>query len=95
MTYTEFCNVILQLMAACGGRITSWGRSPFGNAEVGGVRYSYHQLMMGVDWTWSDEELEATTIAGYNGRQRLVVMARRLGFRVLDEGSHIHLEPKR
>lgn len=99
MTYIEFCIAVAQLMAACGGRITSWGRSPFGNAEVGGVRHSYHQLLMAVDWTWSDEELEDTTVTDSrgrktNGRQRLKVMARRLGFKVLDEGSHLHLEPR-
>lgn len=102
MTYVEFCIAIAQLMGACGGRITSWGRSPFGNDEVGGVLGSYHTLMMAVDWTWSDAELAATTISDkrgrtMNGRERMKVLAPRLGLEVIDEsasGGHLHLEPK-
>ena len=99
MDLIKFCIVVSQLMVACGGRITSWGRSPFGNDEVGGGLTSYHTMMMGVDWTWSDAELLATTISDkdgdtMNGRERMVVMAPRLGLEVIDEGDHLHLEPK-
>lgn len=99
MTYIEFCIAIPQLMAACGGRITSWGRSPFGNDEVGGVLASYHTLMMAVDWAWSAAELAATTVTDkrgrtMNGRERMMVLAPKRGLEVLDEGSHLHLEPK-
>ena len=109
MTFHDFCDACAQLMAACGGRITSWGRSPFGNEEVGGVALSYHTLMMGVDWTWSEAELAATTVSAkagggkpplggrlrpMTGRQWMMVLAPRLGLEVIDEGSHLHLEPK-
>ncbi len=98
MTFHDFCDACAQLMAACGGRITSWGRSPFGNDEVGGVVTSYHLLMMAVDWTWSEAELAATTVSDkagrtMSGRPRMMVLAPRLGLEVLDEGSHLHLEP--
>ena len=69
MTFHDFCDAISQLMCACGGRITSWGRSPFGNDEVGGVITSYHTLMMAVDWTWSEAELAATTVSDKRGGQ--------------------------
>ena len=100
MTYIDFCTAILQLMVACGGRVTSWGRSSFGNDEVGGVLTSYHTLMMGVDWTWSKAELLSTTVSDkhgttMNGRQRMEVMAPRLGLVVIDEGDHVHIQPKR
>ena len=99
MTYIEFCIAVAQLMAACGGRITSWGRSPFGNDEVGGVLLSWHTLMMGVDWTWSEAELLATTVTDkkgrtMNGRERMKVLAPKLGLEVIGEGDHLHLEPK-
>ncbi len=105
MTFHDFCDACAQLMAACGGRITSWGRSPFGNDEVGGVLGSYHTLMMAVDWTWSEAELAATTVTDkrgrtMNGRERMKVLAPRLGLEVIDEssasggsGGHLHLEP--
>ena len=87
MTYVEFCITIAQLMGACGGRITSWGRSPFGNDEVGGVLGSWHTLMMAVDWTWSEAELAATTVTDkrgrtMNGRERMMVLAPKLGLEV-------------
>lgn len=99
MTYLEFCVAIAQLMAACGGRHTSWWRDPIGNAEVGGVKYSRHQDGMAVDWTWSQKQLEASEVVDdegirTNGRERLIVMGPKLGLKVIDEGSHIHLEPK-
>ena len=99
MTYHEFCDACLQLMAACGGRVTSWGRSPFGNDEVGGVATSYHTLMMGADWAWSEAEIQATTVSdkhGYSGsgRDRMKVLGPRLGLSVLDEGSHLHIQPR-
>ena len=99
MTYIEFCAAIPQLMAACGGRITSWGRSPFGNVEKDGVAYSWHQLMMAVDWTWSEDELVHTETRDNkgvltNGRQRMIVMAPKLGLEVHNAGTHLHLEPR-
>ena len=99
MTFHEFCNAMLQLMCACGGRITSWGRSPFGNDEVGGVSTSYHLLLMGVDWVWSEAELMATTVsdkggATRNGKERMKILGPRLGLLVLDEGTHLHLQPR-
>ncbi len=100
MTFHDFCDACAQLMAACGGRITSWGRSPFGNDEVGGVAASYHTLMMAVDWTWSEAELAATTISDkkgrtMSGRARMMVLAPRCGLEVIDEGSHLHIEPRK
>ena len=100
MTFHDFCDAISQLMCACGGRITSWGRSPFGNDEVGGVMTSYHTLMMAVDWTWSEAELAATIVSDkagrtMSGRQRMMVLAPRCGLEVIDEGSHLHIEPRK
>jgi len=86
-------------MVACGGRITSWGRSPFGNDEVGGMVTSYHVLMMSVDWAWSEAELAATTVSDkngvtMNGREKMMVLAPRLGLKVVKYGSHLHLQPR-
>jgi hypothetical protein len=55
--------------------------------------------MMAVDWTWSDAELAVTTVTDkrgrtMNGRERMMVLAPRLGLEVHDEGDHLHLEPK-
>lgn len=99
MTLCEFATACAQLMGACGGRITSWGRSAFGNDEVDGVVASYHTLLMAVDWTWSEAELLATTVNDrssrtMNGRERMVVMAPTLGLEVIEYDTHLHLEPK-
>ena len=97
MTYEQFCSHIKTLMAACGGRHTSWWRSPHGNEEVGGHRYSRHMIGEAVDWNWSEAELKATEFTdskGHrtNGRERLLVMAPRLGLKVLDEDDHVHVQ---
>lgn len=107
MNYIDFCLAIPRLMAACGGRITSWGRSPTGNLEVGGVSDSYHLLLMAVDWFWSNEELEKTTmrhvskdgkVVEVNGYDRMKKLAPKEGLEVIeyysDNGKRVHLEPK-
>ncbi|KKN61911.1 hypothetical protein LCGC14_0516800 [marine sediment metagenome] len=97
-TYIKFCIAIAQLAAACGGRCTSWWRTPVGNMEVGGHKYSRHQVGEGVDWTWSKEELAASEVVyegiRTNGRERMIAMAPKLGLVVVDEGDHLHVQTK-
>ena len=99
MNFHEFCDSCAQLMVACGGRITSWGRSPFGNDEVGGVVTSNHTIMMAVDWAWSEAEIMATTVSNgagttMNGRERMKTFGPRLGLQVIDKGDHLHVQPR-
>ncbi len=98
-SYISFCVAIAQLAAACGGRQTSGWRSPTGNKEVGGHKYSRHMIGEGVDWTWSDEELAASEVTSNdgiktNGRERMIVMAPKVGLKVIDEGDHLHVQTK-
>ncbi|KKL46658.1 hypothetical protein LCGC14_2343350 [marine sediment metagenome] len=96
-TYISFCVAIAQLAAACGGRCTSWWRTPVGNMEQGGHKYSRHQVGEGVDWAWSDEELKASEVVDdegirTNGRERMMVMAADRKLKVIDEGDHLHVQ---
>jgi len=83
MTYIEYCIAVAQLAAIANFRVTSWWRSPLGNRRVGGHPQSYHLVGMGLDLV-PDSEVDKATIK---------VHGPRLGFQVLDEGNHLHLEP--
>lgn len=66
-------------LAKAGLRVTSWWRSPWKNAEVGGVKNSKHVLGLAFD-------IAPSSISAL---QKLAPM----GFaKVIDEGSHIHIE---
>lgn len=65
------------------GSVSSWGRTPKHNNEVGGVNNSYHQLWMGVD-VILDLMVE-------NGQ--FEADAKKLGLDPILEGDHYHLQP--
>jgi len=63
--------------------ITSWCRSKKYNRSVGGVEGSRHITCMAVDMVVPNSQVEA-----------FVEMGKLLGFRVLIESDHIHLEER-
>jgi uncharacterized protein YcbK (DUF882 family) len=83
MTYVEFCVAIAQLAALARFRVTSWWRSPVSNAKVGGVEDSWHILGMACD-------VVAETVLD---TERIKKFGQKLGLKVHDEVTHLHLEP--
>ena len=84
MTPTEFAD---QLRAYCSwsrGSVTSWGRSPERNAEVGGHTDSSHLLWLGADVGYRPNP----TPPAAQAKRR----ANRLGLRLVREGDHDHLQ---
>lgn len=66
------------LLAVNGYTVSSWWRSPWHNAEVGGVKASQHMIGLAWDVVPVDQEnIEAL---------------RGLGFTVLTETDHLHLQ---
>ena len=66
---------------------------------MGGHKYSRHMIGEGVDWYWSDDELAASEVIDdegvkTNGRERMIVMAPKLDLKVIDEGTHLHVQTK-
>lgn len=66
------------LLTAQGMRITSWWRTPWHNAAVGGVSASLHQLGLAWDVIPVTEENE--------------IRLRSYGLRVINEGDHLHAQ---
>lgn len=66
------------VIASKGMTVTSWWRTPWHNAEVGGVKASLH--MLGLAWDVipvTDENANAL---------------RSLGLKVIDESDHLHAQ---
>lgn len=83
MDYVEFCVAIAQLSALSRFRVTSWWRSPVSNAKVGGVEDSWHIFGMACD-------VVAETVLDM---ERIKKLAPKLGLEVIDETTHLHIEP--
>jgi hypothetical protein len=66
------------LLAANGFTVTSWWRNPLHNAEVGGVKKSFH--LIGLAW-------DVVPVSAAN-----IQKAQDLGFHVLIEDDHLHLQ---
>ena len=66
------------------GSISSWGRTPKHNKDIGGVSDSYHQLWLGCDVVLDVMEKNI----GFE------IDAGMFGLRALIEGDHYHLQPK-
>jgi uncharacterized protein YcbK (DUF882 family) len=84
MTALEFLQRVLQLAVVVPFSVTSWLRSPARNRAVGGVPTSRHLDGAAVDVVLDRPE----------DREVLRRFANRLGLQVLDEGDHLHLEPR-
>lgn len=84
MSALEFAERILQLAVVVDFSVTSWIRSAARNQAVGGVPHSRHRDGCAVDVVLDRREDEPLL-------RRFV---ERLGLRVLDEGDHLHLEPR-
>lgn len=89
-TYAEFMERVRCLCAWYNGSVTSGIRSTKRNKKVGGVDKSYHRLERG--GMAVDIVLDSMNVAN---RTEFVVASRCLGFRALDEGDHIHLQPEK
>jgi len=82
MTTGEFVEAILTLAREFRFSVTSWGRSPQRNAEVGGHPESWHRAWLAVD----------VVLDAPQDQERFVKRARRLGLQVVMEADHLHLE---
>ena len=65
-------------IGAKGMTVTSWWRTPWKNADVGGASNSFH--MLGLAW-----DVVPVT-------QENALILRNAGLRVLDEGDHLHAQ---
>lgn len=80
----ELMECVVFLCSKHRGSVTSWGRTPKHNADVGGVTDSYHQLWMGVDVVL-DLMVE---------NHSFEMDAKKLGLDPILEGDHYHLQPE-
>lgn len=84
MTPHDFLDMKMALAARFAFRETSGYRHPLWNETVGGAATSQHQVWLGTDIVlWY-----ATDLAAFKKQ------AGRLGLTVVDEGDHLHLQPK-
>lgn len=83
MTVGEFWThcVLLALEAGC--VISSDFRTVDQNVGVGGAKYSWHMLGLGVDFTSFPDALS---------RKRLIYRAQRIFPYMEDEGDHVHVQ---
>lgn len=61
---------------------TSILRSPQHNADVGGVPNSFHLTGQAADWVVPPSQ-----------KPQFVAQAKQMGYQVIDEGDHVHIEP--
>ncbi|KKN74081.1 hypothetical protein LCGC14_0394210 [marine sediment metagenome] len=85
MTYLEFCLAIRELQMSARFSVTSWWRSPERNKKVGGVGNSWHLCGRGLDVIPDTDE----------DRAEILRLAPILDLEVINEGDHLHLEPKK
>jgi copper chaperone CopZ len=87
MTPLEFASALMAYCAATRGSVTSWGRTPLHNAQVGGVADSAHLI-----WTGADVVYDTTSLSDVQIRSAL---AARLGLMLIAESDHDHMQPTR
>lgn len=83
MTPFDFIELVVFLCCKYPGSVTSWGRTPIHNSDVGGVPNSYHLLWMGCDVVLD----HMVQNIGFEAD------AKRLGLDPILEGDHYHLQP--
>ena len=85
MTFVDFCLAVRQYGMMTGGSTTSWGRTTKRNQAVGGVPYSAHRFWLAVDLVYDEPVMP---------KNERIVIASRLGLKVIAEGSHDHCQPE-
>ncbi|KKM75465.1 hypothetical protein LCGC14_1389870 [marine sediment metagenome] len=84
MTYIEFCVAIKTLALHANFSVTSWWRSHERNRKVGGVSGSWHLSGRAIDLI-PDSDMD---------KAKIIKMAVGHALEVIDEGDHLHIEPK-
>ncbi len=84
MVPIEFIQVVILLCAKHKGSVSSWGRTPKHNKDVGGVDDSFHLLWVGCDVVLDDMKKWAPFEKD----------AELLGLVAIFEVNHYHLQPK-
>ena len=82
MTPTEFADILRSYCFRTGASVSSYGRTPHHNKDVGGHPNSLHMLWLAADVVYDEEIPEATR----------KLAAARLGVKLVVEGSHDHLQ---
>jgi hypothetical protein len=80
----DFIEMVVLICSKHRGSISSWGRTPKRNKEVGGHPNSYHMLWLGAD-VILDEMIK---------NERFENDAGKFGLLAIYEGDHYHLQPK-
>lgn len=88
-THAEFWERVRCLCALHHCSVTSGARTDSRNVKVGGVPTSWHRIERG--GLGADLVPDSNT---HTVRANLMIDARRLGFRALDEDDHVHLQPE-
>ena len=84
MTPTEFADAIRAYCSWSRASISSWGRSPERNAQVGGNVESRHLIWLAADVVYAPNPLPELAVA--------TRMAKKLGITLIREPSHDHLQ---
>lgn len=79
-----FAELLMALAAAVPFSSTSWIRSRKRNAAVGGGTSSYHLQGLAADVILDDPK----------DKGLLKALCTRVGLQMIDEGDHLHLEPR-
>lgn len=85
MTLGEFAEAVRAYALLTNASATSWGRTTQRNQAVGGVLYSAHRVWLACDLVYDEPVVP---------KDQRIIIADRLGLKVLDEGDHDHLQPK-
>jgi len=82
MNPADFIQMVMAICGAYGGSITSSWRSAAHNTAVGGNPQSLHLVGLAADIVFD------TTA----GKAQAIALAQRMGWGVLDEGDHVHVQ---
>lgn len=84
MNVIAFIETVLTLQIRYPFSVSSWIRAKAHNKTVGGVQNSYHLIGLGMDVILEDQ----STVTDFKAS------ALALGIKVINEGYHLHLQPK-
>lgn len=84
MSPFEFVQSVILLCSKYRGSVSSWGRTPKHNKDVGGVENSIHMLWLGCDVVLDEMSTNVKFEAD----------AEFLGLKAIFEVDHYHLQPK-